>query len=293
MLSIPDLSESQSAKAGTLYVVATPIGNLYDITLRALGILKSVDVVAAEDTRHTGHLLCHFGIKTQLVSCHEFNEEDRAVTLIERLIEGKSIALVSDAGTPSVSDPGYKLVSRAIEKGIPVVPIPGVSAAITALCASGLSTDSFVFIGFTSRKKKRQREQIGELKKERRTIIFYESPRRVVDLLQEMKDFLGDREAVVARELTKIHEEFIRGTLSCIIGTLTQRNQIKGECTVILSGASEEKPDMETILEDIKIRLSTGVISPSSLSKELAEKHTLSRRIVYEEILRICGKPDK
>lgn len=268
-------------------MVATPIGNLYDITLRALGILKSVDVVAAEDTRHTGHLLSYFSIKTTLVSCHDFNEESRAIALIERLLNGESIALVSDAGTPAVSDPGFKLVSRVIGKGIPVVPIPGVSAAITALCASGLSTDSFVFIGFLSRKKKRQREQIDALKKERRTSIIYESPKRVLDLLQELKDCLGDRDAVVARELTKIHEEFIRGRLSDIIGKLTERNQIKGECTVILSGAHEEKPDMGMVLEEMQIRLSSGSISPSSLSKELAEKHGLSRRTIYEEILRI------
>lgn len=286
MLSIPDLSESQSAKGGTLYVVATPIGNLYDITLRALGILKSVDVVAAEDTRHTAHLLSYFGIKSPLVSCHEFNEEGRSIDLIKRLQNGESVALVSDAGTPAVSDPGFKLVSRVIGEGIQVIPIPGVSAAITALCASGLSTDSFVFIGFLSRKKKRQKEQLEALKKERRTIIFYESPRRVVDLLQEIKGCFGNRNAVVARELTKIHEEFIRGSVSDIIGKLNERNQIKGECTVILAGATDEKPDMEMILEEIEIRLSSGSISPSHLSKELAEKYGLSRRIIYEEILR-------
>lgn len=268
-------------------MVATPIGNLYDITLRALGILKSVDVVAAEDTRHTAHLLSYYGIKTHLVSCHDFNEERRSTALIERLLNGESVALVSDAGTPAVSDPGFKLVSCVIGKGIPVVPIPGVSAAITALCASGLSTDSFVFIGFLSRKKKRLREQLYDLKKERRTIIFYESPKRVVDLLKELKDCLGDRDVVVARELTKIYEEFIRGSVSDIMGKLAERNQIKGECTVILSGAQEEKPDMDMILEEMELRLSSDSISPSSLSKELAEKYGLSRRTIYEEILRI------
>ncbi len=287
MLSIPAVSECQAAKGGNLYVVATPIGNLYDITLRALGILNTVDVVAAEDTRHTGLLLAHYGIKSHLVSCHEFNEGERAGALVERMTQGESMALVSDAGTPSVSDPGYRLVRLAIEKGINVIPIPGVSAAITALCASGLSTDSFVFIGFLSRKNKRRKEQIAMLGTEQRTMIFYESPRRVVVLLEELKEGFGDRMAVLARELTKIHEEFIRGDLSRIIGVLSERPLVKGECTVLVSGACEERTDWEAIVDEIRERLTSGSCGSSSLARELAEKHGMARRTIYEEILRL------
>lgn len=222
-------------------MVATPIGNLQDITLRAISILKTVNIVAAEDTRHTGLLLSYFGIKANLVSCHEFNEQERSFRLIERMLSGESVALVSDAGTPSVSDPGYKLVRNAIDKGVSVVPVPGVSAAITALSASGLSTDAFVFLGFPPKKKKQRDEQIQELKNERRTVIMYESPRRIVSFLEELRNGLGDREAVLARELTKVYEEFLRGKLSDLIRVLSERNQLKGECTLILSGGQKKK----------------------------------------------------
>lgn len=290
MLFIPDFPESQRPKSGTLYVVATPIGNLLDMTLRALGILSGVSVIAAEDTRHTGQLLSHFHITTPLVSCHDFNEEYRSESLLIRLKKGDSVALVSDAGTPSISDPGYRLVCRAIEHGISVVPVPGPSAAMAALCVSGLATDRFVFIGFPSRKKKRLAEQLQELKRETRTMIYYESPRRVTDLLKDMKDVFGDRDAVVARELTKVHEEFIRGRLSGILSDLAGRDSIKGEITVIVSGASDEAPAMEIILSEIKARLSDRSCSSSTLSKEIAGKYGVSRQLIYKEILHMSGK---
>lgn len=292
MLSIPELPESQSPRGGTLYIVATPIGNLMDITLRAIGILRGVDVIAAEDTRHTGQLLAHFQIKTPLVSCHDFNESSRADSLLERLRKGESVALASDAGTPSISDPGYKLVRRAALSGVPVVPVPGPSAAMTALCASGLATDSFVFLGFLSRKKRRHREQLEEMKNERKTMILYESPHRLADLLEHLIEVLGDREAVVARELTKFHEEFIRGNLSFILTELSGRGPIKGEITVLVSGAEEVPASMEDILEEIKAGLAAGSCSASSLSKEMARKHKVSRQLIYQEILRMVGKTD-
>lgn len=293
MLSIPEVTNCQNAKGGNLYVVATPIGNLQDITLRALAILNSVDVVAAEDTRHTGHLLSHFGIHAPLVSCHEFNENVRADALIGRIAAGESVALVSDAGTPSVSDPGYRLICRAIEKGVGVVPVPGVSAAITALCVSGLPTDAFVFIGFAPRKKKQMDELIEGLKSERRTLVFYESPRRVLALVEALKQGLGDRPAVLARELTKIHEEFLRHNLSDLGRILSERAQIKGECTLLVGGFAGEQAESVDLDLEIARKLESSNSGTSALARELAEKHGLNRRDVYEAILRIQKKGGK
>ena len=286
-LNPPPSDHPSTLPGGTLYLVATPIGNLEDITLRALRVLGSVDLIAAEDTRHTGQLLSHFNISTPLISFHEHNETGRSVQLIEKMKNGASIALVSDAGTPLVSDPGYKLISLAVEKGVQIVPIPGVSAAITALIASGLPTDTFVFIGFTARKKNRQREQIAELKNDKRTLIFYESPRRVIPLLETLREILGERDVVLARELTKVYEEFVRGRLSVVIESLSQRSQVKGECTLVVSGTEPAPPDMALVREEIRKRLEDDNVSPSFLSRELSEKYSFRKRIVYEEILRI------
>ncbi len=290
MLSIPAVSDSQHAKDGHLYVVATPIGNLQDITLRALAILNTADVIAAEDTRHTRLLLSYFGIDTPLVSCHEFNENKRAESLIERIRAGESVALVSDAGTPSVSDPGYRLVCRAIEKSVIVVPVPGASAAITALCVSGLPTDAFVFIGFVPRKRKHLDALISGLKSEPRTLVFYESPRRILALLEDLIHGLGDRPAVLARELTKIHEEFLRHTLSDLIPILVERGQIKGECTLLVAGCSKDESEPVDLDMEIARQLEARTTGASMLARELALKHGLNRREVYEAIVRIQNK---
>ncbi len=216
-------------------MVSTPIGNLEDITLRALRILKEVDLIAAEDTRRTGLLLKHFGIETPLTSYFEGNELKKGEWLMTRLKEGDRIALVSDAGTPGISDPGYRLVRLAIENEIPVIPIPGPSAIITALSTSGLPTDAFLFKGFLPHKSKRRREILQEVKEARETLIFYESPHRITQTLNDMVEILGDREMVLARELTKRYEDILRGKVSQIIEQLKGK-KLKGEITLIVSG---------------------------------------------------------
>ncbi|MCK4988264.1 MAG: 16S rRNA (cytidine(1402)-2'-O)-methyltransferase, partial [Desulfobacterales bacterium] len=218
------MSDSNNTKnKGVLYVVATPIGNREDITLRALNILRDVDLIAAEDTRKTGNLLAHYQIKNRLISFHEHNEKKRTPEIIGKLLDGISIALVSNAGTPSISDPGYRLIEAAIANKITVSPIPGVSAATAAMSVSALPTDSFVFIGFLPRKKAKRQQFLNELAVEPRPVIFYESPKRILTLLEEIISCMGDRPAVLAREMTKLHEEFIRGSVSEILKTLKSR----------------------------------------------------------------------
>ena len=218
--------------SGTLYIVATPIGNLEDITLRAIRILKEADVIAAEDTRHTQKLLNKFDIHTPLTSYHDHNKEEKAPVLVSRLLEGKNVALVSDAGTPGISDPGYFLINLAIDQKIPVVPIPGATAAIAALSVSGLPTDRFVFEGFLPSKHTARLKRLEELAKEERTIIFYEAPHRILQTLEDMHTVLGDRKAVLTRELTKVHEQIIRAALSEVKKQL-EAGSMKGEFTII------------------------------------------------------------
>ena len=209
--------------AGVLYIVATPIGNLEDITLRALRVLKEVDLIAAEDTRHTRHLLDHYGIKTALTSYHEHNERAKAQNLVERLLRGDNIALVSDAGTPAISDPGYRLVVAALPAGIQVTPIPGAAALAAVISASGLPSDRFVFEGFLPAKKQEKKKKLQKLQSEVRTLIFYEAPHRLKESLQDLLQVFGDREIVVAREVTKMHEEFLRGTISAVSEQIANR----------------------------------------------------------------------
>lgn len=277
---------------GKLYVVATPIGNMEDITLRALNVLEKSDFVAAEDTRNTGRLLSYHHIKAHLVSYHEHNEEERTPVLIKKLKEGSSIALVSDAGTPLVSDPGYRLIKEAIANNITVIPVPGVSAAVTALSVSGFPTDSFVFIGFPPRKKTKRHDQLQKLAKETRTIIFYESPKRILCFIEEIIEVMGDRPALLAREMTKFHEEFVRGTLSEILDILKARPVVKGELTLIL-GRLEKSPELsiESLRTQIAKALETKQIKPSLLAKDLSKKYGLPKSKVYEEVLRL--KEDK
>ena len=223
-----------------MYVVSTPIGNLEDITLRALRILKEVDLIAAEDTRHTGLLLKHFGIQTPLTSYFEGNELKKRGFILSRMKQGNQIALVSDAGTPGISDPGFRLVRLAIENQIPVIPIPGPSAAITALSVAGLPTDAFIFKGFLPHKSKKRRDLLKQLEEVRETLIFYESPHRLTDTLKDILEILGDREIVLTRELTKIYEEVLRGKMSEIQNQIGER-KLKGEMTLVISGKTRKE----------------------------------------------------
>ena len=237
---------------GILYVVATPIGNMADITFRAIQTLKDVAFIAAEDTRHTRRLLMHYAIRNSMISLHEHNENQRTGTLVKRLRSGESIALVSDAGTPTLSDPGYRLIKEAIASGIRIVPIPGASAVLASLCASGLPTDAYVFMGFLPRKEGKRQKILKTLAGERKTIIFYESPRRIRVLINDMIKTLGNRQGVLSREMTKRHEEFVRGTLWEILDVLAGRPEIKGECTLVVKGAAEQEiPDVDTLREEI------------------------------------------
>ena len=238
-----DSSVSNPMK-GTLYIVSTPIGNLEDITLRALRILKEVDLIAAEDTRRTGILLRHFGIQKPLTSYFEGNELKKREWILSRLKQGDRIALVSDAGTPGISDPGFRLIQVAIENLIPIVPIPGPSAVITALSVSGLPTDAFLFKGFLPHKSKKRKDLLKQLEETKETLIFYESPHRLNETLKDILDILGDREIVLTRELTKIYEEILRGKVSEIQHQLAEK-KIKGEITLVISGKKRKKKDRE------------------------------------------------
>lgn len=272
--------------AGVLYVVATPIGHREDITLRALAVLKRASLVAAEDTRKSGELLRHFGIRARLVSYHEHNERERTPQLVSRLLAGETIALVSNAGTPGISDPGFRLVSAAAAAGVRVVPVPGPSAAIAALSASGLPTDAFVFEGFLPKKPGRRRRRLAALAAETRTVILYESPQRLAARAAELLEALGDRPAVLARELTKVHEEFFRGRLSGLLAELERRGEIKGECTLLI-GPPEEAPPAgpgAAVLEEIRRGLDAGR-DPRELIRETALRHGLPRRELYRHVV--------
>ena len=271
-----------------LYVVATPIGNRDDITIRALNILGRVDLVAAENTRHTGRLLAHHNIKGNLISYHEHNEVKRTPELIHRLKTGSSVALVSNAGTPSVSDPGYRLVKEAIANNIKVIPVPGVSAAVSALSAAGLPTYSFIFVGFPAKKKAKRLKQLKELASENRTIIFYESPKRILTFMEEIIDAMGDRYGVLSREMTKLHEEFLRGFLSEIHYILNARPAVKGECTLLVMGCEENKEvSLETVRNEINSELEKTGSRLSDIARAVAKKYGLPKNKVYDEALKL------
>ncbi len=287
-LNSPMRESSPAKKKGVLYVVATPIGNREDITLRALSILRKIDLVAAEDTRKSGDLLAHYGIKNRLISFHEHNEMKRTPELIGKLLSGTTIALISNAGTPSVSDPGYRLIEAAIANKIAVTPIPGVSAATAAMSVSGLPTDSFVFIGFAPKKKGKRLKLITELSEEPRPLIFYESPRRISALLDEIVSCMGDRNAVLAREMTKLHEEFVRGTVSQILKALKSRAEIKGECTLLVAGFAEKKEiDSEILTAEIKVALEKKHGGLSEIARTIAQKYGLPKKEIYDIALKV------
>jgi len=271
---------------GPLYIVATPIGNLEDITLRALRVLKEVSLIAAEDTRHTQKLLTHFGIHKPLTSYHDHNKEDKAELIIARLKEGEGVALVTDAGTPGISDPGYYLVNRAIEEGVAVVPIPGPTAAMAAVSVSGLPTDSFVFEGFLPSRRSQRTGKLEALKDEPRTIILYEAPHRILACLRDILEAFGDRRAVLARELTKIHEEVLRGKISDIINTVEPRD-IKGEVTLIIEGMRERPPEafVLSIPDHVEKLVREEGISKKEAIAKVAKLRGVPKKQVYKETL--------
>lgn len=270
---------------GQLYLVGTPIGNLEDITLRALRVMGEVDIIACEDTRTTQKLLNAYRIKTPTTSYHEHNEMTKAPELVLQLEDGDNIALVSDAGMPGVSDPGYRLVSLAIRHNIPVIPVPGVSAFVAALVASGLPTDSFRFHGFLPAKRSARLATLGQARLAQRTLVLYEAPHRLIGTLKDMREVLGDRNIVVAREVTKVHEEFIRGTVSSVLEQLKGRT-IKGEITLIVDKPLPELPrpaTTDSLKEDFEKLLASGVERRDAM-KQLARHHGLSKSEVYRRL---------
>jgi 16S rRNA (cytidine1402-2'-O)-methyltransferase len=271
--------------SGHLYIVATPIGNLEDITHRALRILREADLIACEDTRHTRKLLDHYGISKPLTSYHEHNEAERAQELVQRLLAGASVALVSDAGMPLVSDPGYRVVAAAIAAGITVIPIPGPSALVAALAASGLPTDSFYFGGFLPAKSGQRVRALEALREHPSTLIFYEAPHRILAALQDVEKVLGPRHVVVVRELTKIHEEFLRGPVSEVRATLESRSAAKGEITLLIGKADTPSTDPSSIEEAVEACERAG-LSRMDAIKEVARKRGLSKREVYKQMQR-------
>ena len=271
-------------KPNTLYIVGTPIGNLEDMTFRAVRILQNVDLIAAEDTRHTGKLLQHFQITTPQISYHEHNRNERIPELLEILQRGKTIALVTDAGMPAISDPGYELVKACIEAELNVIPIPGSTAAITALCTSGLPADRFIFEGFLPTKTKDRQARLQVLKTEPRTIILYEAPHRLQQTLQDLTTVLEpERQIVLARELTKMFEEIWRGTIAEAIAYYETETDPKGEYTVVISGKQEAEIVLseETIKSELETLLNQGM-SRSQASKYLSEQMNLPKRQIYQ-----------
>lgn len=281
--------KSSQHEACCLYLVPTPIGNLEDMTMRALRVLKEVDVIAAEDTRNTKKLCNYFEIQTPLVSYHEHNIEVGGEKLLSYLRSGKSVALVSDAGLPCISDPGADIVVKAIEEGFAVVPLPGANAALTALIASGLTPQPFYFFGFLNRNKKERRQQLEQLGKREETILFYEAPHRLKDTLKDMQLVLGERKIVMARELTKKFEEFLRGNLTEAL-EWAETNEVRGEFCLVLEGNAnapqeEEGNDWDelTIVEHIENYMEQHEVSSKEAIKEVAKLRGLPKRDVYNE----------
>ena len=273
--------------SGILYLVATPIGNLDDITFRAINILKSVDLIAAEDTRHTLQLLNHFEIKKPLISYYKETEKIKAEVLINKLNEGKDIALVSDAGTPAISDPGEEVVKEAIKNGIKIVPIPGACALVNALIASGLNTREFIFLGFLPTNNKEKNEKIEEIKNENKTLIFYEAPHKIDNTLKILYQILGNRRVVLAREITKIHEEFIRGNLEKLV---EKEQNNKGEYVIIVEGT--EKINAEKIflnnltLEEHYKYYEKQNLDKKEIIKKIAKDRNKNKNEIYQYFLK-------
>jgi len=282
---------NQNKNGGTLYICGTPIGNLEDITLRVIKILKEVKFIAAEDTRHTKKLLDHYQINTKVTSYYEYNKLKKAPYLVELLKNGQDIALVSDAGMPGISDPGYVLINLALKNNIKLIPVPGVSALTTALVVSGLPTDKFVFEGFLPRKIKERKKYFKSIKNEERTIIFYEAPHRLKKALKDMLEILGDRKIVIARELTKKYEEIIRGSLIRVLSEINTK-EIKGEITLIVQGGSKDTGNdtidflmKECIIEEYLNKLKMQGYSNKEIIKISQEKFSIPKNIIYKKLL--------
>lgn len=270
---------------GTLYVVATPIGNLDDITLRAIKVLQGVDVIAAEDTRHTLKLLNHLEISKPLISYHRHNEDIKTEVLIEKLLDEQNIALVSDAGTPGICDPGEVVIKKCIEEGIEVIPIPGACAMINALIASGIDTREFTFLGFLPLNKKSRKEKLEEIKASRKTMILYEAPHKLQSTLKDLSDILEERQIVLARELTKIHEEFIRGTIKEI---MEQAENLKGEMVLMIEGnhtiETENNFEHLSLEEHYRMYEKQGM-EKKEIIKKIAKDRGLSKNEVYQKFI--------
>ncbi len=271
---------------GKLYICPTPIGNLEDITLRTLRILKEVDLIAAEDTRHTIKLLNHYEIKKPLTSYHEHNIREKGIELIDRLQKGESIALVSDAGMPGISDPGQDLIGLAIKENIEVVVLPGPTASIAALVVSGLNTDKFIFEGFLSSRKKERIDQLKSLKDEKRTLIIYESPHRILDTLDNMLSTLENRNIAIVRELTKIYEEVFRGSIEEAIEKFSS-GKIKGEFVIIIEGNQDEDVESSIDIEEELLKYLNQGISKKESVKKVAEEFNLPKNQVYQKSLEL------
>lgn len=282
---------SENKNIGILYICGTPIGNLEDITLRALRILKEVNLIAAEDTRHTLKLLNHYQINTKITSYYEYNKFKKAPYLVEILKNGQDIALVSDAGMPGISDPGYVLINLALKNNIKIIPVPGVSALITALVVSGLPVDKFVFEGFLPRKIKERKRCFKGIENEERTIIFYETPHRLKRALKDMLEIWGDRKVVIARELTKMYEEIIRGKLSQVLTEISTK-EIKGEITLIVQGGIKKKENDsidflkdECIMQEYLKKLKNQGYSNKDIIKIAQEKINIPKNLIYKKLL--------
>ncbi|MBN2321748.1 MAG: 16S rRNA (cytidine(1402)-2'-O)-methyltransferase [Acidobacteria bacterium] len=273
---------------GTLYLVATPIGNLEDISPRALRILREADLIACEDTRHTARLLARYEISTPRESYHKFNEEKRTAKLMQRLHEGAQIALVSDSGTPLVSDPGYEIVAACRRQGIRVTPVPGPSAAIAALIGSGLPTDSFFFAGFLPARSSGRKRRLGELAAIPATLIFYEAPHRLLASLSDMVAVLGSRQAAIARELTKIHEEFLTGSLPELLGRFQEREKIQGEIVIVVErgeAAAEPVVSPDSIKQHLEEEIQKTGLSRNEALKSVARQRGITRKQAYRMVL--------
>jgi 16S rRNA (cytidine1402-2'-O)-methyltransferase len=269
--------------AGKLYIVATPVGNLEDITLRALRILKEVDLIAAEDTRHSLKLLNHYGIAKPLISYWSEKEKMKAEAILGKLHSGLSVALISDAGTPGISDPGAVLIKRAVEEKIDIIPIPGPSALISALSVAGLPTEEFTFFGFLPSKGGQRLKRLTDLKHETRTLIFYEAPHRLMKVLSDMIEILGERRAALAKEITKLHEEVLRGTIPEIIQALETR-MIAGEYVIIVEGFHKERLTIEEALSEVNSLMKKGLGRKEAV-KTVSESYGISKKELYDKSL--------
>ncbi len=278
--------EHQDLSHGTIYLVATPIGNLEDITLRALRILKEADLIACEDTRQTQKLLNHFGITTPTISYHEHNEAGRAKELVEQAQQGRNIAIVSDAGMPGISDPGYRVVLQALEHDIPVIPIPGASALVAGLAASGLPTDPFRFHGFLPAKQGQRRRSLEEIRLSSETEVFYEAPHRVAETLQDIVEVLGPaRTVVIAREITKLHEEFLRGSAEEVLQQL-QKKEVRGEITLLIGKATDEAKSVISATQTLGQRMAELISSQNLEEKDALKLVAKERHISKSEAYR-------